>query len=172
MEINWCISQHDIDRMKKLFEELDDDGEAEVHKREKTNLSENKTRVTPTAFWHKMVSARITTQNRSGPGSRVDELSNFKPFPLSLRKVRSEGKVERFIARTVQDWGIGKNKDIAKDLATNLDLLEKGEWGKALEECNRLTTLITTTEEREVVSEERRVATYIDETFRGFGRAL
>ena len=33
---------------------------------------------------------------------------------------------------------------------------------KTLKECNRLTTLVS-------VAEERQVATYIDETFKGFG---
>ena len=162
MKIRWYISQRDVNRVKKLVEEKTAAGNHLIRCRKETNLSKNKPHVTPTAFWHKMVSARLTTQNKSGPGSRVDELANAKPFPLSLRKVRSEGNVERFIARTVQCSGIGKNRVIAKDLATNLDRLENGEWKKALKECNRLTTLVSAGKEREV-------ATYVDDTFKGFG---
>ena len=165
MKIRWYISQRDVNRVKKLVEEQTAAGNHLIRCRKETNLSKNKPHVTPTAFWHKMVSARLTTQNKSGPGSKVDKLSNSKPFPLSLekvQKVRSEGKVECFIARTVQGSRIGKNRVIAKDLATNLDRLENGEWKKALKECNRLTTLVSAGKEREV-------ATYVDDTFKGFG---
>ena len=162
MKIDWHISRRDVDRVKKLIKEQTAAGNNLIRYRKKTNLSRNKSHVTPTAFWHRMVSARITTQNKSGPGSRVDELANAKPFPLSLRKVRSERNVERFIAETVQDWKIGKYNQHAEYLATNFDLLEKGEWKKALKECNRLTTLVSAGKEREV-------ATYVDDTFKGFG---
>ena len=167
MKIDWHISQRDVDRVKKLVEEQTAAGNHLIHYRKKINLSRNKSHVTPTAFWHSMVSARITTQNKSGPGSRVDELSKATPFPLSLRKVRSEGNVERFIAETVRGRGIGKNKAIAKDLAINLDRLEENRksesrWKKTLNECNRLTKLVS-------VAKEREVATYIHKTFQGFG---
>ncbi len=166
MKIDWHISQRDVDRVKKLIKEQTAAGNNLIRYRKKTNLSRNKSHVTPTAFWHRMVSARITTQNKSGRGSPVDKLSNATPFPLSLRKVRSEGDVERFIAETVQTRGIGKNKAIAKDLAINLDWLEnrksESRWKETLNECNRLTKLVS-------VAKERQVATYIDETFRGFG---
>ncbi len=166
MKINWHISQHDVDRVKKLVEEQTSAGNHLIRYRKKTNLSRNKSHVTPTAFWYRMVSARITTQNKSGPGSRVDELSNATPFPLSPRKVRSEGDVERFIAETVRSRGIGENKAIAKDLVINLDRLEnrksESRWKKTLNECNRLTKLVS-------VAKEREVATYIHKTFQGFG---
>ena len=166
MKIDWHISQHDVDRVKKLVKEQTAAGNHLIRCRKKTNLSRKKSRVTPTAFWHSMVSARITTQNKSGTGSRVDELSNATPFPLSLRKVRSEGNVERFIAETVRSRGIGKNKAIAKDLAINLDRLEnrksESRWERTLNECNRLTKLVS-------VAKEREVARYIHKTFQGFG---
>ena len=164
MKINWHISQRDVDRVKKLVKEQTAVGNHLICYRKKTNLSRNKSRVTPTAFWHRMVSARITTQNKSGPGTRVDELSNATPFPLSLRKVRSEGSVERFIAEAVRKLRF--HDQIAKDLAMNLDRLEnrksESRWKKTLNECNRLTKLVS-------VAKEREVATYIHETFQGFG---
>ena len=164
MKIRWCISQRDVNRVKKLVEEQTA-GNHLIRCRKETNLSKNKPHVTPTAFWHKMVSARITTQTRSGPGSPADELANAKPFPLSLkkvRKVRSEGDVKGFIATTISNRKIGKYNQHAEYLATNLDLLENGEWKRALKECNRLTTLVSAGKEREV-------ATYVDDTFKGFG---
>ncbi len=162
MNINWLIGRRDVNRVKELIAKQTAAGNPTIREREEKNLSKNKRAVTPTVFWHRMVSARITTQNPAGPGSRVDKLSNAIPFPLSLRKVRSEPNAERFIAKTVRDWGIGKSNQIAKDLATNLARLENGVWKETLKECNRLTTLVSAGEEREV-------ATYIDDAFQGFG---
>ena len=164
MNINWLIGRRDVNRVKELIAKQTAAGNPTIREREEKNLSKNKRAVTPTAFWHKMVSARITTQNPAGPGSRVDKLSNAIPFPLSLRKVRSEPNAERFIAKTVRDWGIGKSNRIAKDLATNLARLENGVWKETLKECNRLAGSSPPTK-----CEERKVARYIAKTFMGFG---
>ena len=163
MDINWHIERRDVGRVKDLIAEQTAAGNRLIRHRKETNLSENKPSVTRLKFWREMVLARLTTQTRSGPGSPVHKLSKAELFPLSLRKVRSEQDVKGFIAEIVHAHGIGKHNQHAEYLATNLDLLEnRGEWKKALKECNRLTTIVS-------VAEEREVATYIHKTFKGFG---
>ena len=162
MEINWHIGRRDVECVKKLIAKQTAARNRLIRRRKEMNLSENKPSVTQAKFWREMVLARLTVQAPAGPTSPVHKLSKAKPFPLALRKVRSEQDVEDFIADTILARGIGKYSQHAKYLTTNLALLENGEWKKALNECNRLTTLVP-------ASEERKVATYIDETFKGFG---
>lgn len=165
MEINWHIRQYDVNRVKELIANPTPDGKREIRRREKKNLSENRTRVTPAAFWREMASARLTTQNPWMPGGLVEKLSKDKRLSLQyLRKKRSEGNVKRFIADTVGKLRF--HNQIARDLTYNLSKLEveDGEWKNVLKECNRLAGSSPPTK-----CEERKVARYIAKTFMGFG---
>ena len=128
MDINWHIDRCDVDRVKDLIAKQTAAGNRLIRHRKEINLSENKPAVTRPKFWREMVLARLTVQARAGPTSPVHKLSKAEPFPLALRKVRSEQDVKGFIAETIQAHGIGKHNQHAEYLATNLDLLEDDEW--------------------------------------------
>lgn len=159
MERHWHIEDRDIARVKKVIKDQADN--PRVVARQQKNLFPHKPAVRKAVFWSHMVRARLTTQNRVGPGSPVTTFAATTPFPLAYASLRSKRTMEHFIAETVRQAGIGKFNQIAHDLAVNWHRLKSGEWERALQECNRLTTLVE-------MAEERRVATYIDETFRGF----
>ena len=144
----------------------------------KKNLDKNKSRITKPIFWREMVHARLTSQNPVGPRSPVGIFVGTSPFPLRYERVRSKRNVEDFIAEKVEQARIGKYKRTGVDLATNLAWLEKGDgWKQALDECNRLTKLPATTDEKKRKRTERAVANYIEDTFsaprsRGRGRGF
>jgi hypothetical protein len=106
---------------------------------------------------------RLTTRQRSGPDSYVARFIRTQPFPLSFTEVRRAQRIEMFIGKALKTaGGIRFGDKIADELARNLDMLENGEWPKALEQCNRLTRPVS----RDV---EIQVADYIQEHFFGFG---
>ena len=162
MEMHWDIKDSDIDRAKKVIK--DQAGTRMVKDRQR-NLVSQKSKVSPEAFWCHMVKARLTTQNRVGPGTPVGIFVRKSPFPLSYERIRSKRNIERFIAETVEQAKIGKFNNIARDLAVNWSSLKSGEWERALHECNRLTKLPAETDEKERKRTERAVANYIEDTF-------
>ena len=166
MKMRWHIEDSDIERVKKVIE---DQAEAQLVKDRQQNLVSQKSEVGKEAFWCRMVKARLTTQNRVGPGTPVEIFVRKRPFPLSYERVRSKRNVERFIAETVKQARIGKFNNTARDLAFNWSYLKSGEWEQALHECNRLTKLPAETDEKERKKTERAVANYIEDTFKGFG---
>ena len=162
LETQWNIKHRDVARVKKIYK---DQVNSQRVKARKKNLAKNKPCVREVVFWHAMVMTRVTTLENIGPGSRVEKLENECPFPLDYATVRAKRKVDQYIDRTVAKRKFWLHKNIGKDLATNLCCLEKkGRWKLTLEHCNHLTGPSLPTKD-----EERIVARYIAETFRGFG---
>ena len=160
MVVEWQIDSRDVKRVKSLLRKQAYN--ALVRYRVATNLAEVKRPIERGQFWYQMVSMRLTSIQRSGPDSFVSRFARTHPFPLDYQIVRRKTDPEQFIASTLKRaGGIRFIPTIARQLASNLKRLEAGDWEEALNQCNRLTTLVP----REV---ERDVANYID-TFEGFG---
>ena len=164
LEIQWKIQDHDLDRVKEVLERQ---AQAPLFRQLATerarNLAAKKPDVRKEDFWREMVLARLTTQNKVGPGSPVEKLKEVNPFPLAYDIVRPKRRKESFIAETVRSYGIGKYNRSARDLAANWQYLEKKKgWQNVLPHCNQLTRLVLATEERKVAQE-------IAKVLKGFG---
>ena len=164
LEIQWKIQNCDIDRVKKVLEDQKQEQTfKELIKAREKNLAKKKSDVSKEDFWRELVLARLTTQNRVGPGSPIETLEEESPFPLAYEKVRSERRKEHFIKETIRSYGIGKYNQSARDLTYNFRYLEKKRgWQQVLQACNQLTSLVT-------VAEERKVAHEIAKALKGFG---
>ena len=87
-----------------------------------------------------MLSARLTSAQRSGPGSHVSRFIRTNPFPLALDAVLGADEREAFIAaRLRHSGGIRFADKIAVEMIRNLKTLESGGWEPTLAACNRLT---------------------------------
>jgi hypothetical protein len=165
VNIKWGITTDDKARVKAIIDQqLDTDL---VRGRHMWNLAETKKKVERAEFWCEMVCSRLTALAAGDAIEKFEQLAHGPEFPLAYDKMcREQSPRENFIHRTLSIYKVGAfRKVISKDLANNFDLLESGEWGRTLDQCNRLTSL----QSREVEAE---VAEYIDETFRGFGPKL
>jgi hypothetical protein len=160
MDIEWQITLDDVARIKALVRDQADNPFVRART---ANLAEIKPQVRRKRFWHRMVSMRLTSLQRSGPDGHVARFIRTEPFPLSYEAICGAPRPKSFIARTLRDrGGIRFVPTIAEQLAANFRLLEHGEWGQALKHCNRLTRLVS----RDI---EKEVANYIQDTFLGFG---
>lgn len=161
MDIQWSISPEDVSRVTKLIERQS--GNALVRARRERNLAKSKPPVTRDRFWRAMVSMRLTTRQKSGPDSFVARFIRKNPFPLAYKAVGGSQHPETFIARALKAAGGIRFADkIASELSQNFSRLETSEWAPILEQCNRLTRLVS----REV---EIEVADHVRKHFLGFG---
>jgi len=161
MDIHWLINAGDVARMKTLVESQANN--ALVLSRQKRNLANAKPAVTKDRFWRAMVCMRLTTRQRSGPESHVARFIRKNPFPLSYEEVRRARRADAFIAKTLKAaGGIRFGDKIANELSQNFSILENGEWAGTLEQCNRLTRLVS----RDV---EIEIADHVQRHFLGFG---
>ena len=167
MYIQWHISDRDVTCVKKLVEEQTKAGNHIICTRKKVNLHKKRPGVDEPIFWRTMVNARLTTQQRSGPRSPVENFMQTR-FPLvaySEVYKKNQADSKKLMAGLLQDEeGIRWYNRIAEDLAYNLARLEEGEWKNTLETCNGLSGPGPTTK-----GQERKVASQIARTFKGFG---
>jgi hypothetical protein len=163
MKFKLQIDQDDIERVRELIKSsVDKDF---VQKRIE-NLKDNKTAVDRSEFWQQMVSARMTSVQRSGPDSSVGKFTSEVPFLLSYEAVVNKEKSARrgFIADTLCDYGgIRFYNRIAEDLCKNLDKLSADQkWDATLKTVNDLRHLSNKAAERDA-------AKFIQDLLDGFG---
>jgi len=161
MKLNWQIDPNDVQRIKAFV-----DGQIDnplVRSRITKNLADTKPAITKNDFWAWMVRMRLTSVQKSGPNSPVAKFNRSEPFPLSYEHICGAKHAKRFIADVLKNArGIRFTNKIPRELAANFELLQSGEWTRALNECNRLSRSVPQAVEREI-------ARYIDDKFEGFG---
>ncbi len=80
-------------------------------------------------LWKTMVMCLLTTQQRSGPGSSINQFLNTSPFPLSLDVCRKENNLNDYVIEILSKVkGIRRYKRIAKAITHNLKLLDDNNW--------------------------------------------
>lgn len=136
MHIQWHIAPEDVIRVKDLVQCYSHN--ALVLDRYRRNLSDGKSEVTKERFWRAMVCTRLTTQQRSGPGSPVSRFQATSPFPLRYALVATAEPQTAVIVRALKEArGIRFSDKIADELGQNLRSLENGGWSPTLIQCNR-----------------------------------
>ena len=161
MKFKLVISSADIAKVTALIKSQANS--AFVRTRCKRNLAKVKPRVTREILWKRLICTRLTTRQNSSPEGFVAKFSRERPFPLTYKAVHGARNAEILIAKALRAAGGIRFADkIASEMSQNFRLLETGEWAPALEQCNRLTRLVS----REV---EIEVAEHVQKQFIGFG---
>ena len=122
-----------------------------------------KAAVAKAGFWHALVGALMTTQQKSGPDGAVARFLRARPFPLSYATCCSQSNAEAFVTSTLTSFGgIRRTNRIGRELAADLHGLENGLWEDLLTRINSL--MPQATQESELA-----VADYLDERLLGLG---
>lgn len=120
--------------------------------------------------WFSMAACLFSTQQRSGPNSRINQFLLKKPFPLSLENCSKDADLEVLIQQEIQSFGgIRFAPKIAKQMKTTFDKLEAGEWMTIERFGNELAAQRTQAPMPEHFELERRAARYMQTQFSGFG---
>jgi hypothetical protein len=103
MNINWSITQTDINRIRKVVADNDNAFLKSRYLRnvEKQNIVINKEKIIQT-----MLMCLLTSQQRSGPNSTVGQFLRFDPFPITNDILLECNNLEQFIRTTLQQNGL------------------------------------------------------------------
>jgi hypothetical protein len=139
--------------------------DAEVKGRIDTNLRKDKPPITEEQFWECMVGCLLTTQQKSGPNSRVAAFIGQIPFPLRYEACMSHQDDLLDFAQDVltKAGGLRRTRHIAAGISANLATLE-GKWG-----WQRFFSMLDRLREVQTQETERTVAHFIDARLCGFG---
>ena len=124
MDLHFDIEQADVDRLRRAYEHWAD------HEltRQRIELNVGATATTPPTrdqVWDGLMLALTSSQQRSGPGSRVWGLWQADPCPLSLAVVQSwQPDVADRVAGFLKEWGgIRCYNRIGQFVETNVRIL-------------------------------------------------
>lgn len=159
MNINWNISQSDIEKVKKVIAENEN---AFLQARQLRNVEKQNIVIDKDKIIKTMIMCLLTSQQRSGPNSIVGQFLRLDPFPVTIEKLTAVNNVEEFIKDTLQQNGLTRYVNrISSFFASNYGKIVKGNW-----------TLIDDLEELKSSDsniKERNIADNLANDFNGFG---
>ena len=125
MKLIWKIEDQDIEKTKTLYARYKQ--KAFVQHRIKRNIEQSDHEVTESLFWKDMVACLLTTQQRSGPNSRVMKFISKNPFALDYSVCSGNDTIKSFVEDKITAFGgIRRAKRIAEEINENLFRLESG----------------------------------------------
>lgn len=159
MNINWNITQTDIDRVKKVIADNDNAflKSRDLRNVEKQNIVIDKDKIIKT-----MIMCLLTSQQRSGPNSTVGQFLRLDPFPVTIEKLTKTNNVEEFVKETLKENGLTRYVNrISSFFDSNYRKIVERNWTliKELEELRTADSKI----------KERNIADKLANDFNGFG---
>jgi len=121
-------------------------------------------------YWLTMTICLLTTRQRSGRTSRIRQFSLETPFRLSWKGCSRQTDLEKFVRHELENFGgIRFSPKIAAQVNVNYAKLADGGWKKLEEFAKGLSKQRKSNPTPEHFLLEREAATYMRNTFIGFG---
>jgi hypothetical protein len=160
MHIAWEIEARDVSRVRELVAKYKD--HPIVTARKKRNVEKVDSSRSKGAVWRAIVGCLLTTQQKSGPNSRVSRFirdgSELFRFSACARK----RKLALFAERTISRYGLRRSATIGKEIEENFHWLSDGGWAKLRRQLRAL-------ESGASAEIERKVASFVSASLAGFG---
>lgn len=160
--LNWEIDSTLINSVKDFYSKHENNTFVKI--REKRNIKKLDLNLTKEFLWEKIIVCLLTSQQKSGPKSRVSTFCMTKPFPLDLNFCTENLNVLEIEAEKVLKsfGGLRRSTIIAVHLKENLQNLVTNNW-EILSLINRENNLKS---EKET---ELFLVQYIQKQIKGFG---
>jgi hypothetical protein len=86
------------------------------------------------AIWTAMIACLVTSQQKSGPGSKVEQFLQLDPLPINLATCRHHaGDVAAFVTAQISAAGLRRGASIGASCAANLTSLDAGQFDRSIE---------------------------------------
>ena len=160
MEINWTIGNDDIIKVKDFVAKHNSPFVDRVIER---NVKRQNIRIDRDAILKNKIMCLLTSQQPSGPNSKIGCFLRLNPFPVTYQAISETDNIENFVRLTLLQNGLNRfiNK-IPTFFADNFQQLEANNWKIFSDIENKLIGQNTQ-------KKERTLADQINDTFKGFG---
>jgi thermostable 8-oxoguanine DNA glycosylase len=167
MKFQWIITNDDIGLLKDfVFENIDNNF---VRSRMLKNLINIPSPIKKDEFWKWMISCLLTTQQRSGPDSKISKFINTKPFPLNYSFCFESKNLVVDTYRILSSYGgIRRTNKISEEIEYNFSWLENGGWSMVFEVLNELYSLREKKPDSQNIVIERK-ACLVTQNLKGIG---
>ncbi len=161
MKISWEITKDDIEKVRSFYE---------IHKmnelvkmRQERNVEKIGIDLSRESYWKALVMCLLTTQQRSGPNSKVNTLLNTMPFPLMLNIcLKSNHLATKTESVLTKFGGIRRAATIGRELEYNLSVLSDDNW-------KIISTINAALKGNDDYEQERKFSLLLAENLRGIG---
>jgi len=160
MNIIWGINEIDIRKIKEFVSRFDNPF---VQNRISKNVQRQNIVIDKDSVIKNLFMCLLTTQQRSGPNSKVGTFLRQSPFPLTNENISNHHDIEIFVRETLLKNELNRYINrIPSFFTTNFQILQESNW-------QLIETLRTELKENATKATERRIADYLDDKFLGFG---
>jgi hypothetical protein len=159
MEISWKIQESEIIQIKEFIKH---NNNPVVKRRLDRNVNRQKVQIDKDVILRTILMCLLTSQQRSGPTSRITHFLNQEPFPITFDKIEKVNNTEDFIRTILKQNGLNRyiNK-IPRFFLTNLNYIQRTNW--------EIIEILKSLDFQASKSAEREIADMIDDIFVGFG---
>jgi thermostable 8-oxoguanine DNA glycosylase len=160
VKLKWEIDDESLGRWRDFINA--NIGNKFVLEREAKNIARESLDISRDKPWYTFVGCQITTQQRSGPNSKVSIFLNSESPALKYKECLKEKDKVQFIQDELSKAGLRMVNKIASQLSEIVDYLESGHWEELETQLNSLVKNPTK-------NKERKVAEYLRKTYKGLG---
>lgn len=160
--LTWEIDSTLIDSVKDFYSKHENNTFVKIRK--KRNIEKKDLNLTKEFLWQTLIICLLTSQQKSGPNSRVSLFCRSKPFPLDLKFcINNLNVLEIEAQKVLQSFGgLRRSTVIAEHLKENLQTLIDNNW----EILNHINTENTLKTEKEI---ELFLVQNVQQQIKGFG---
>lgn len=150
--ITWEIDEHQVKRVVDFYHTHKD--EPFVRRREKRNIHKIGLDFSETYIWKTLVACLLTTQQKSGPTSKVVQFLRTEPFHLNLQFcLENLQRLDRVAENVLTSFGgLRRTTVIAEQLKSNLQSFVLNDWRLVRQIKSLDITTIGLSLEKEIVS--------------------
>lgn len=160
MEFRWVISQRNMKPYMDFIACYK--GHSIVKTRIDRNVKHNGVRISKDCFWHALVGCLLTTQQRSGSGSRVALFLDSDSPILKLDYCLAENNLTTVVENALSKSGLRRTERIAEEIDHAIGRLKQHVWSSVKKQLDQISSHTN-------AKRERSVARFLQEHFKGIG---
>lgn len=149
MLASWTVSDDSIEAWRQLV--AANRGKDLPTRRRKLNVQRKGIDLSKEVIWRRLIGCQVTTQQPSGPTSRVKRFLESSSPLLQLREARKATSLQRFVQEELSRAGLRRGNVIGTHLHSTLQRLEGGEWAILIGHLETIRNYPTVHKERTVV---------------------
>lgn len=135
MKIEWIISKEDVEKLNQFVSSNENNF---VKVRRQRNINQKDLTINKDSVVKTLLMCLLTSQQRSGPESKVAKFLRKEPFPLTYSRINQMDGIEDFTKDVLVSNDLNRYRNrISTFFSTNIQKFEEDKW-MIIEELNEL----------------------------------
>lgn len=162
MQLNWKIEENDTTEIQRFINQLSSKNNSLMEKRIRKNINGHEVQLSKDEILKSMMICLLTSQQRSGPKTRVGIFARKEPFPIDYKLIKDSDDVSSVVKKILTQNDLNRYINrIAVFFEYNFKKIEKSDW--------KLFSILNSLKGNKEKYLERSIADSLADDFKGFG---